>query len=79
MTHSKDFWQYYFSSKARVGNMMRHYSLVMDEEDALRCLQYGCFAADEIDKLTDWSCVYNPVKKNSAVQHAQRHVERLFD
>lgn len=63
MTHSKDFWQYYFSSKARVGNMMRHYSLVMDEEDALRCLQYDCFAADEIDKLTDWSCVYNPVKK----------------
>ncbi|MCQ2316009.1 MAG: linear amide C-N hydrolase [Bacteroidales bacterium] len=63
MTHSEDFWQYYFSGKTRVGNMMRHYSLVMDEEDALRCLQHGCFAADEINKLTDWSCVYNPVKK----------------
>ncbi|MCQ2306730.1 MAG: linear amide C-N hydrolase [Bacteroidales bacterium] len=62
-THSEDFWQYYFSSKTRVSNMMRHYSLVMDEEDALRCLQHGCFAADEINKLTDWSCVYNPVKQ----------------
>ena len=62
-TYRGDYWQYYFSGKTRVTNMMSHYSLVMDEEDALRCLQYGCFAADEIGKVTDWSCVYNPVKR----------------
>lgn len=62
-TYRGDYWQYYFSGKTRVTNMMSHYSLVMDEEDALRCLQYGCFAADVIDKVTDWSCVYNPVKQ----------------
>ena len=35
----------------------------MDEEEALRCLQHGCFAADAMGKVTDWSCVYNPVKR----------------
>ena len=42
---------------------MSHYSLVMDEEEALRCLQHGCFAEDAMGKVTDWSCVYNPVKQ----------------
>ena len=62
-TYGGDYWQYYFSGKTRVTNLMSHYSLEMGEEDALRCLQYGCFAADVIDKVTDWSCVYNPVKQ----------------
>ena len=40
--------------------MMRHYSPVMTEGDALRCLQYGNFGIETIDEVTDWSCVYNP-------------------
>lgn len=62
-TYRGDYWQYYFSGKTRAINLMSHYSLVMDEEEALRCLQYGCFAADAMGKVTDWSCVYNPVKQ----------------
>lgn len=62
-TYRGDYWQYYFSGKTRATNLMSHYALVMDEEDALRCLQHGCFAADAMGKVTDWSCVYNPVKQ----------------
>ena len=62
-TYRGDYWQYYFSGKTRATNLMSHYSLIMDEEEALRCLQHGCFAADAMGKVTDWSCVYNPVKR----------------
>lgn len=62
-THIFDYWQREYSHKTRVGNMMGHYSPVMSEEEALRCLQYGNFGLDVIGYLTDWSCVYNPQER----------------
>ena len=59
-TYNYDYWQHGYSTKQRVLNMMRHYSPVMTEGDALRCLQYGNFGIETIDEVTDWSCVYNP-------------------
>lgn len=63
MTFINDFWQYQYTTKARVHNMMSHYSPVMNEEEALKCLQYGNFSMEVLDGVTNWSCVYNPKKR----------------
>ena len=62
-TYNYDYWQHGYSTKQRALNMMSHYSPVMTEEDALRCLQYGNFGIETPNEVTDWSCVYNPKKK----------------
>lgn len=59
----KDEWQYTYTNKARIHNMMSHYQPVMTEAEALQCLQYGTYKIEVPDKVTDWSCVYNPRKK----------------
>lgn len=62
LTYGADLWQYGFSNKTRVQNMMAHYQPTMTEEAALECLQYGNFGMELPGQLTDWSCVYNPRK-----------------
>lgn len=62
-TFASDFWQFSYTTKARVANMMRHYSPVMTEKEALKCLQYGSYGVEVPNEVTDWSCVYNPRKK----------------
>lgn len=62
LTYGADVWQYAFSNKTRVQNMMSHYQPTMTEEEALECLQYGNFGMELPGQLTDWSCVYNPRK-----------------
>lgn len=62
-TYNYDYWQHGYSTKQRALNMMSHYSPVMTEEDALRCLQYGSFGIETPNEVTDWSCVYNPKNK----------------
>lgn len=62
-TFMNDYWQYRYSPKARVHNMMSHYSPVMNEEEALQCLQYGSYGVEFPGEVTDWSCVYNPKKR----------------
>lgn len=59
-TYPEDSWQNWYSPKIRLTTMMDHYSLVMTEEEALRCLQYGNFEIDIPGVPTAWSCVYNP-------------------
>lgn len=62
LTYGADVWQYGFSNKTRVQNMMAHYQPTMTEEEALECLQFGNFGMELPGQLTDWSCVYNPRK-----------------
>ena len=62
LTYGADVWQYGFSNKTRVQNMMAHYQPTMTEEEALECLQFGNFGMELPNQLTDWSCVYNPRK-----------------
>lgn len=62
-TFLNDYWQYRYTNKSRVHNMMSHYSPIMSEEDALRCLQYGSYGLEMLNEVTDWSCVYNPKKR----------------
>lgn len=62
-TFLNDYWQYRYTNKSRVHNMMSHYSPVMSEEEALQCLQYGSYGLEMLNEVTDWSCVYNPKKK----------------
>lgn len=63
LTFINDYWQYRYTTKARVHNMMSHYSPVMNEEEALQCLQYGSYGVEFRNEVTDWSCVYNPKKR----------------
>ncbi len=63
LTYGADVWQYAFSNKTRVQNMMAHYQPTMTEEAALECLQFGNFGMELPGQLTDWSCVYNPRKR----------------
>lgn len=58
-----DWWQHSYSTKTRVLNMMSHYTPVMTEIEALRCLQHGSYGMEEPGLVTDWSCVYNPKKR----------------
>ncbi len=62
LTYGADVWQYAFSNKTRVQNMMAHYQPTMTEEAELECLQFGNFGMELPGQLTDWSCVYNPRK-----------------
>ena len=62
-TYNYDYWQHGYSTKQRALNMMSHYSPVMTEGDALRCLQYGNYGIETPDEVTDWSCVYNPMNR----------------
>ena len=62
-TYNYDYWQHGYSTKQRALNMMSHYSPVMTEGDALRCLQYGNYGIETPNEVTDWSCVYNPKNK----------------
>ena len=61
-TFNTDRWQNTFSNKTRVHRMMSAYTPVMTEEQALLCLQEGNFGMEIPGQVTDWSCVYNPVK-----------------
>lgn len=63
LTYGADVWQYAFSNKTRVQNMMAHYQPTMTEEAALECLQFGNFGMELPGQFTDWSCVYNPRKR----------------
>ncbi|MDO5340896.1 MAG: linear amide C-N hydrolase [Bacteroidia bacterium] len=63
LTYTDDAWQNFYSPKVRVTTMMEHYSLVMTEENALRCLQYGNFEIEVPGTPTAWSCVYNAKQK----------------
>lgn len=69
-------WQYTYSTKARALNMMSHYSPVMEEDEALRCLQYGSYGIEAPGYVTDWSCVYNP--KNRTVKFTMRNNEDII-
>ena len=62
-TFAKDYWQHELGVPIRVHNMMNHYSLVMDEEEALRCLQYGHYGSGFPGQTTNWSYVYNPAQR----------------
>lgn len=62
-TFPSDYWQYRYTNKSRVHNMMSHYSPVMSEKEALQCLQYGTYGIEMFEEVTDWSCVYNPKKR----------------
>ena len=62
-TYEKDAWQYSFSTKRRAHTMMSNYLPVMDEFQALKCLQYGCYGIEFPDEVTNYSCVYNPVQR----------------
>lgn len=63
LTFVSDFWQCSYTTKARVSNMMHHYSPVMTEDEALKCLQFGNYGIEVPNEVTDWSCVYNTRKK----------------
>ena len=58
-----DYWQRELGAVMRVHNMMSHYSRVMDEEEALQCLQYGNYGIEVSGQVTNWSCVYNSRQK----------------
>lgn len=61
-TYHSDGWQKRYSPKVRVTHMMKAYKPVMTLEEALACSQEGIFSLEEasVDKLTNWSCIYNP-------------------
>ncbi len=54
-----DRWQNIYSSKVRVNHLMMSYKPVMNEMDALRCLQEGSFGVEMLGDVTNWSCIYN--------------------
>ncbi|MCQ2345704.1 MAG: linear amide C-N hydrolase [Paludibacteraceae bacterium] len=56
-------WQAVFSSKVRATHMMNNYRPVMSEMEALKCLQEGRYSLEVHNKLTNWSCVYNPKQR----------------
>ena len=58
-TYLMDKWQNIYSSKVRVNHLMMSYKPVMDEMEALRCLQAGSFGVEMLGDVTNWSCVYN--------------------
>ncbi|MCQ2342826.1 MAG: hypothetical protein MJZ75_04975 [Paludibacteraceae bacterium] len=62
-TFYTDYWQRAFGGVFRAHNMMSHYSLVMDEEEALRVLQYGNYGIEVPGQVTNWSCVYNSTQR----------------
>ena len=62
-TYITDPWQYGFSAKVRVGKMMDAYKPVMDEFQALKCLQVGTYTMEYPDNKTNYSAVYNPAKR----------------
>ncbi len=61
-TYEKDGWQTEYSPKVRVEHMMKAYKPVMTLEEALACSQEGRFDLEQgnVNKLTNWSCIYNP-------------------
>lgn len=63
VTWFSDPWQRELGAVIRVHNMMAHYSLVMDEEEALRVLQYGNYGIEVSGQVTNWSCVYNSAQR----------------
>lgn len=77
ITFTKDYWQYRYSTKARVHNMMSHYSPVMNEEEALQCLQYGNYGIEFRGETTDWSCVYNP-KKRTVMFNMRNDMSKVY-
>lgn len=76
-TFTKDYWQYQYTTKARVHNMMSHYSPVMNEEEALQCLQYGNYGIELPGETTDWSCVYNP-KKRTVMFNMRNDMSKVY-
>lgn len=76
-TFTKDYWQYQYTTKARVHNMMSHYSPVMNEEEALQCLQYGNYGMEMPGETTDWSCVYNP-KKRTVMFNMRNDMSKVY-
>lgn len=76
-TFTKDYWQNQYTTKARVHNMMSHYSLVMNEEEALQCLQYGNYGIEFRGETTDWSCVYNP-KKRTVMFNMRNDMSKVY-
>ena len=62
-TYLIDKWQNMYSSKVRVNHLMMSYRPVMDEMEALRCLQAGSFGVEMLGDVTNWSCVYNPKQR----------------
>ncbi len=76
-TFFMDYWQRDFGGVVRAHNMMGHYSPVMDEEDALRCLQYGNFGIEVPGQVTNWSCVYN-AKQRTVLFNARDDMSQAF-
>lgn len=58
-----DYWQREFGGVFRAHNMMSNYSLVMEEETALRVLQTGSYGLEVPGHTTNWSCVYNSAQR----------------
>ena len=56
-------WQLSMTNKSRIMHMMSAYKPVMNEMEALMCLQEGNFGIEVLGNLTDWSCVYNPKQR----------------
>lgn len=77
LTYGADVWQYGFSNKTRVQNMMAHYQPTMTEEAALECLQYGNFGMELPGQLTDWSCVYNP-RKGTVIFNMRNDLSEVY-
>ena len=62
-TFYTDYWQREFGGVFRAHNMMSHYSLVMEEETALRVLQTGSYGLEVPGHTTNWSCIYNSARR----------------
>ena len=76
-TFYMDYWQREFGGVFRAHNMMHHYSLIMDEEEALQCLQYGNFGIEVPGQVTNWSCVYNS-KQRTILFNVRDEADKAF-
>ena len=76
-TFYMDYWQREFGGVFRAHNMMHHYSLIMDEEEALQCLQYGNFGIEVPGQVTNWSCVYNS-KQRTILFNVRDEMDQAF-
>ena len=76
-TFYTDYWQREFGGVFRAHNMMSHYSLVMDEEEALDVLQYGSYGIEVPGHVTNWSCVYNS-KQRTMLFTVRNQTDKAF-
>lgn len=78
-TYESDGWQKDYSPKVRIVHMMNAYKPTMTLEEALACSQEGIFSLEQgyVDKLTNWSCIYNP-KERTIHFYNRNDVSKLY-